>query len=121
MIPASWLPLATGARITQPRSHLLEHPCTRTERAAIDSFNLNRFSKRTHCKSKGVFAILKSSAKKNHVLSVRVLHPQSGRQLLLTPAGLAGDDGLVPDLVGPQLGEEAPALLVVDRRLLRGN
>ena len=39
----------------------------------------------------------------------------------LTSGGLAGDDGLVADLVGPQLGEEPPPLLVVHRRLLRGN
>ena len=45
----------------------------------------------------------------------------NNKLLLLTPARLARDDGLVPDLVGPQLGEEAAALLVVDRRLLRRN
>ena len=28
MIPASWLPLAAGARFTQPRDHSLADPCT---------------------------------------------------------------------------------------------
>ena len=28
VIPASWLPLAAGARSTQPRDHSLAHPCT---------------------------------------------------------------------------------------------
>ena len=39
----------------------------------------------------------------------------------LTSGGLAGDDGLVADLVGPELGREAAAVLVVDRRLFGGN
>ena len=28
VIPASWLPLATGACFTQPRDHSLADPCT---------------------------------------------------------------------------------------------
>ena len=39
----------------------------------------------------------------------------------LTSARLARDDGLVADLVGPELGREAAAVLVVDRRLFGGN
>ena len=27
VIPASWLPLAAGARFTQPRDHSLANPC----------------------------------------------------------------------------------------------
>ena len=45
----------------------------------------------------------------------------NNKLLLLTPARLARDDGLVADLVGPQLGQEAAALLVVDRGLLGRN